>query len=201
MIILLFGVCVCHGGVNFRQGSASASVEASRSSASVKSSESARMSSALFARGTMTQVGQRRRAEEVNKNISDLRDTLETVKDLPRDFRVLNTRMSAMETHTATITSMNKTVAELTEKIASQQVTITALQETLSKYGDMDALLERMSTIESKIQDNSSFKTELEAVDTLVKEHTAQLTETTVKISKMNGRVITLEKAAAPASN
>lgn len=148
----------------------------------------------------MTQVGQRRRAEEVNKNISDLRDGFDMVKDLPREFRVLSSRMTAVETHTATITSMNKTIAELAEKIATQQATITALQETLSKYGEIDSLLERIATIEGQVRDNSVFKAELDEVNTQVKDHTTQLTETTIKIAKMNGRIITLEKASTSVS-
>ena len=76
------------------------------------------MSSTLFARGTMTQVGQRRRAEEVNKSIADVRAAVESVQELPREFRVMRTRVEAMETHTATITDLVKEIAALKARVA-----------------------------------------------------------------------------------
>lgn len=77
------------------------------------------MSSTLFARGTMTQVGQRRRAEEVNKSLADMRTAVEGVQDLPLEFRVMRTRMEAMETHTAMIADLVKQIAELKARVAA----------------------------------------------------------------------------------
>lgn len=61
------------------------------------------MSSTLFARGVTTQVGQRRRHETLEKNISDLQALVAGLKDLPMTVRVLEAKVATLERRVATL--------------------------------------------------------------------------------------------------
>lgn len=96
----------------------------------------------------MTQIGQRQRAEDINKKISDLQSICESVKDLPRDFRVLNTRMIAAEGQMDQSLSINKLIAELKAKVDSQQAVIASLEAQQKKYEQLDELIKRIVRLE-----------------------------------------------------
>lgn len=55
------------------------------------------MSSALFGRGTMTQIGAMHRAETVNRELSEIRDLLRTVADVPRLVAAMASKIQDLE--------------------------------------------------------------------------------------------------------
>jgi hypothetical protein len=116
------------------------------------------MSSTLFARGTNTQMGVRRRAEEVSKNITDLRSDLDTVKGLPLEFRVMRTRMEVMESYNASIVALSKQVAEIMTTVEEQKKTIARLEEATGRISTLETtvttfgnLVDRVSTLEASV--------------------------------------------------
>jgi chromosome segregation ATPase len=155
------------------------------------------MSSTLFGRGTNTQVGLARRAEEVKKSISDIRAAVESVQELPTEFRVMRTRMEAVETYSATI-------ATLTKLVEAQQKTITVVEAQLSKIATIDSLAERISKLEAqdntRAEDLKTMEEEIDTASTRVKTCETITEAQTVKITKLNSRVVALEKAAAEAA-
>jgi len=151
------------------------------------------MSSTLFARGTNTQVGLRRRAEVIDKSISDMRATVEGVQDLPRDFRVLRARVEAVETYSDTISSVTKAVGELSEKVA-------VLEGFLSKITQIDSILERLTKLESMGDDIRMMEEEMETATTRVKSCETIIEAQNAKITKLTSRINALEKAAAEAA-
>ena len=151
------------------------------------------MSSTLFARGTNTQVGLRRRAEVIDKSISDMRATVEGVQDLPRDFRVLRARVEAVETYADTISRATKAVGELTEKVA-------VLEGFLSKITQIDSILERLTKLESMGDDIRTMEEEMETTTTRVKSCETIIEAQNAKITKLTSRINALEKAAAEAA-
>ena len=87
------------------------------------------MSSTLFGRGTNTQVGLRQRAEEVNKRITDLRTAADIVKDLPLEFRVMRTRVEALETRNSTFEVLTAQLNELVATVDILQNKVTYISE------------------------------------------------------------------------
>ncbi len=59
------------------------------------------MSSTLFGRGTNTQVGGRRRAEEVENAIRDIRTSIQDVKEVPNELRAFQAKVMALESKVA----------------------------------------------------------------------------------------------------
>jgi len=55
------------------------------------------MSSTLFGRGTMTQIGAMHRAETVNRELAEIRDLLRTVADVPRLVAAMATKIQDLE--------------------------------------------------------------------------------------------------------
>jgi hypothetical protein len=76
------------------------------------------MSSTLYNRGTTTQTGVRRRAEAVDKSITDLRAAIAAVGDTERVLRVLEARVAGLERKVSTLETAN---ASLEERLAAQQ--------------------------------------------------------------------------------
>ena len=155
------------------------------------------MSSTLFARGTMTQVGLRQRAEGVNRNIAEIRAMVDSVQDLPREFRVMRSRVDTVETHAASITGVNKLLAEMTDKMSRQQNTITILE---NKFAQLDSVLERLVKLEALNEEFKSMEEEFDTVNTRVKTCETLTEGQNVKVTKINSRVNALEKASADAA-
>ena len=155
------------------------------------------MSSTLFARGTNTQVGLRRRAEAIDKSIADMRTAVDGVQDLPRDFRVMRTRVEVLESHLATIAALSKTVE-------TQQKTIAAVEAQLGKIALIDSLEERVGKLESQAATNAeelkTMEEEVDAAGTRVRTCETITEAQNAKITKLNSRIVALEKAAAEAA-
>ena len=155
------------------------------------------MSSTLFGRGTNTQVGLRRRAEVIDKSIADMRAAVDGVQDLPRDFRVMRTRVEVLESHLVTI-------AELSKTVETQQKTIATVEAQLGKIALIDSLVDRIEKLEAQATTSvEELKTIEEEVDMAVTR--AKTSETLVetqntKINKLHSRLVALEKAAAEAA-
>jgi septal ring factor EnvC (AmiA/AmiB activator) len=83
------------------------------------------MSSTLFQRGITSQVGMRARAELVNKNISDLKVTLESLKALPEEFAEVKNQVKSSADSLRPVTS---DVNELKNLVRSLEARLVALE-------------------------------------------------------------------------
>jgi predicted nucleic acid-binding Zn-ribbon protein len=83
------------------------------------------MSSTLFQRGITSQVGMRARAELVNKNISDLKVTLESLKALPEEFVEVKNQVKSSAESLRPVTS---DVNELKNLVRSLEARLVALE-------------------------------------------------------------------------
>jgi hypothetical protein len=70
------------------------------------------MSSTLYNRGTTTQTGGRRRAEAVDKSITDLRTAVLSLGDTERSIRLLEARIAGLERKVATLETVNASLEE-----------------------------------------------------------------------------------------
>jgi hypothetical protein len=86
------------------------------------------MSSTLFGRGVNAQVGMRRRAEQVNRELAEVKAATTEIKDVPRDIYMIKAQVASFE----------KTV------LAHLQ----ALEKRLDGFGNFDA---RIRVIEEKL--------------------------------------------------
>lgn len=86
------------------------------------------MSSTLFGRGVNAQVGMRRRAEQINRELAEVKAATDDIKDIPRDIYMIKAQVASFE----------KTV------LAHLQ----ALEKRLDGFGDFDA---RIRAIEDKL--------------------------------------------------
>jgi predicted nucleic acid-binding Zn-ribbon protein len=59
------------------------------------------MSSTLFGRGINTQVGGRRRAEEIDKALGDIRNSIGDIKNVPYEMRAMQAKVISMESKVA----------------------------------------------------------------------------------------------------
>jgi uncharacterized coiled-coil protein SlyX len=87
------------------------------------------MSSTLFGRGTNTQVGGRKRAEDQEKAMASLRALYEELKVKIAISAALVPDVKAV---TARIVSLESTIATLQSTVATLQGTVQALQTSLS---------------------------------------------------------------------
>ena len=90
------------------------------------------MSSTLFGRGTNTQVGGRKRAEDQDRAMASLRALYEELKaatSAAPDVKGLTARIVSLE---ATIATLQSTVATLQSTVAALQTTVPALQTTVN---------------------------------------------------------------------
>jgi uncharacterized coiled-coil protein SlyX len=90
------------------------------------------MSSTLFGRGTNTQVGGRKRAEDQDRAVASLRALYEELKATTSavpDVKALTARIVSLE---ATIATLQSTVATLQSTVATLQTTVPALQTTVN---------------------------------------------------------------------
>jgi len=90
------------------------------------------MSSTLFGRGTNTQVGGRKRAEDQEKAMASLRALYEELKVASTavpDVKALTARIVSLE---STIATLQSTVATLQSAIRTLQTTVPALQTTVN---------------------------------------------------------------------
>jgi len=88
------------------------------------------MSSTLFGRGTNTQVGGKRRAEEQERSVLAVRtavDELRSVSASAADLRAATVRVTALE---ATVAALQATVATLQKSVAEAQPAATAAAAT-----------------------------------------------------------------------
>jgi hypothetical protein len=76
------------------------------------------MSSTLYNRGTTTQTGVRRRAEAVDKSLTDLRTAVASFGDMERITRLLEARVVSLERK---ITALEAANASLEERLVAQQ--------------------------------------------------------------------------------
>jgi hypothetical protein len=81
------------------------------------------MSSTLFNRGSTTQTGVRRRAEAIDKSITELRAAVSTSDETSRLVRLLEARISALERKVTTLEAANTA-------LEAQVVTATNTTET-----------------------------------------------------------------------
>ena len=88
------------------------------------------MSSTLFGRGTNTQVGGRKRAEDQEKAMTSLRNLYEELKvavSAVPDVKALTARIVSLE---ATIATLQTTVATLQSTVSAVQTNLSSLQIT-----------------------------------------------------------------------
>ena len=93
------------------------------------------MSSTLFGRGINTQVGLSRRAEEVAKNISDLKTSIGSVKDLPNEVRLLRSQVSSLESRLAERETAQKVLEARFAQLDDALSTLKTQVESSSKKG------------------------------------------------------------------
>jgi hypothetical protein len=75
------------------------------------------MSSTLFGRGTNTQVGGKKRAEDQERAVTAVRASIDEVKAATAvDVRALTARITTLET---SLTALQKTVTELKASVSS----------------------------------------------------------------------------------
>jgi chromosome segregation ATPase len=105
--------------------------------------------------------------------------------------------MEAVETYSATI-------AALTKLVEAQQKTITVVEAQLSKIATIDSLAERISKLEAqdnaRAEDLKTMEEEIDTAGTRVKTCETITEAQTAKITKLNSRIVALEKAAAEAA-
>lgn len=90
------------------------------------------MSSTLFGRGTNTQVGGKKRAEDQEKAMAALRALYEELKAASvgaPDVKGLTARIVSLE---GTIASLQSTVATLQSAVLAAQATVTTLQSSIN---------------------------------------------------------------------
>ena len=105
------------------------------------------MSSTLFGRGTNTQVGGRKRAEDQEKAMASLRALYEELKvasSAVPDVKALTARIVSLE---STIATLQSTVATLQSAIVSLQTTVPALQSTVSAVQNSISSLQITATV------------------------------------------------------
>ena len=92
------------------------------------------MSSTLFGRGTNTQIGGRKRAEDQERAMASLRALYEELKATTSavtapDVKGLTARIVSLE---ATISTLQSTLATLQSTVVALQTTVPALQSTVN---------------------------------------------------------------------
>ncbi len=128
------------------------------------------MSSTLFGRGINTQVGGRRRAEEVDKALEDIRSTISDVKNVPNDLRAFQGKVLAMESkvfgYDQTLTQQsqridtvdasaknalfqNETQAVVIKNLQAQVDTLTTLLKSLQGQVEAQAALIKAMSAET----------------------------------------------------
>lgn len=91
------------------------------------------MSSTLFNRGMTTQMGQRRRAEEIQRSINELRATASDTRSLHEENVALRATISALEIRLASLEKGGvATVATATATAAAPSEALITLQETVA---------------------------------------------------------------------
>jgi hypothetical protein len=90
------------------------------------------MSSTLFNRGMTTQMGQRRRAEEIQRSINELRATASDTRALHEENMALRTAVSTLEMRLASLEKGGVTAAATVSTPSVAPEAVTALQETVA---------------------------------------------------------------------
>lgn len=159
------------------------------------------MSSTLFNRGMTTQVGMRRRAEEVKKSIDELRSTVTgarsmqaTIDELSRENTVLRAMVAAMEGRISTL--------EKTASAAAPEIDV-------ALTGRVDAIESQLSTVAITATQLQSRTGSLEASTSSISNRVSALESTaastsdrmTMLDSNLQGRIVGVELSTAAVSD
>jgi len=117
------------------------------------------MSSTLFGRGTHTQVGAMHRAEEVNRELAEIRQLLQEVKAIPETVRALRAAVLEMNQRLDAL-NVPKLVSESEPPVTRQELAeletrieaLKVLQAPQVTAASLQALERR---IEAKMKENS----------------------------------------------
>lgn len=133
-----------------------------RSNSSTKSPEPAKeMSSTLFGRGINTQVGGRRRAEEVDKALEDIRNTIGDIKTVPHELRAFQGKFISMESK---VIGYDQTLRQQAERIDTVDASVknalfqNETQAVVIKnlQGQVDTLTTLLKSLQGQVEAQSA---------------------------------------------
>ncbi len=146
-------------------------------------------------------MGLRRRAEEVNKNITDLRTSIDMVRDLPLEFRVMRTRVEALETRNTTIEELTATKNEMNTVLMAHAEKLAMFDAYLPQLEKLSYIIEKMDKMTELADTLSEMSEKTIAAEGSIKKFEEILAAQTARVASMKGDLAELEKAVANAAN
>lgn len=169
---------------------------------SAVSPTSSEMSSTLFNRGMNTQVGMRRRAEEVKKSIDELRGTITDARSMQATVDELSRENATLR---ALVTAMESRMSILEANAATQTITVAGLQAKISSAAaaTIDTVLtSRVDAIESNLSTVAATTTQLQDRTGSVEANTATVIDRINSVdSNLQGRINGVESSTAAVSD
>lgn len=119
------------------------------------------MSSTLFGRGINTQVGGRRRAEEVDKALEDIRNTISDVKTVPYEMRAMQAKVISMDSKIAGYDQTLKQQSERMDTVDAAAKNALFQNETQAVViknlqGQVDTLTTLLKSLQGQVEAQSA---------------------------------------------
>jgi len=111
------------------------------------------MSSAIFGRGTHTQIGSMHRAESINRELAEIRELLKEVKEVPVLVRELKAAVQDMHARLDALHVPHLTPAVTQEQLRELEIRIDALKVLQTPQVTIAALQSLEKKLDMKISD------------------------------------------------
>ena len=112
------------------------------------------MSSALFGRGTHTQIGSMHRAESINRELAEIRELLQEVKEVPAIVRELKAAVKEMHARLDSLHIPTLTPAVTQEQLHDLEIRIDALKVLQTPQVTIAALQSLEKRLDTKISES-----------------------------------------------